>query len=167
MMNTMRQDNFELTGRHVLYMVLGFFGAVFAANAIFIYFALSTFSGLDVENPYEKGRAYNAEIAAARAQAERGWTVDVTHGRTPGGGLKLKVAPKDKSGAIVTGLAFSATLKRPTQASADQTAMLRETEAGVYVGALNVPLKGQWLLELVAYRDRERVYLSRNRILLK
>ena len=33
-------------GRHVLFMFLGFFGAVFAVNGYFLYEALSTHSGV-------------------------------------------------------------------------------------------------------------------------
>ena len=49
----------ELTGRHVLYMILGFFGVVLLANVVFVYLAMDTFTGLATEGAYVKGLSYN------------------------------------------------------------------------------------------------------------
>ena len=73
-----------LTGRMVLLMLVGFFGVMLAVNFVFATYAVKTFSGLDSDNPYDSGLAYNKEIAAAKAQADLGWTVDLT--RTPDAG---------------------------------------------------------------------------------
>ena len=48
-----------LRGVHVLLMVLGFFGVIFAANLVFVFVSLETFSGIETENAYEVGRNYN------------------------------------------------------------------------------------------------------------
>jgi len=72
-----------LTGRLVLLMIIGFFGVMLLVNAVMAIFAVKTFSGLDADNPYDTGLAYNKDIAAARAQGELGWTVELT--RTPNG----------------------------------------------------------------------------------
>lgn len=55
----------ELTGRIVLTWLVGFFAVVFAVNGVMAVAAISTFSGLDSDSPYQAGLAFDAEIAAA------------------------------------------------------------------------------------------------------
>ena len=66
----------KIEGRHVFYMLLGFFGVMAGVNAIFVYFALTSFSGISVEDSYLKGLDYNAEIASSKDQASRNWVGD-------------------------------------------------------------------------------------------
>ena len=42
----------KLTGRAVLLLLVGFFGVIFATNAIFITAAVRTFRGEDEAKPY-------------------------------------------------------------------------------------------------------------------
>ena len=70
----------ELTGRRVVAILGLFFLVMFAANIALIYFALHTPHGSELENFYDASQAFNAQIAEARAQTERGWKVDVTTG---------------------------------------------------------------------------------------
>ena len=53
-----------IQGRHVLAGLAGFFGLMLLANAVFVYFAVATFSGGDTSKPYQKGLHYNQTIAA-------------------------------------------------------------------------------------------------------
>ncbi|SHL56775.1 Nitrogen fixation protein FixH [Roseibium suaedae] len=156
----------ELTGRGVLMWLLGFFGLVFAANGVFIYYALGTFPGVVVESSYKAGQEYNQTIAAATAQSERGWKVgvDLTRGLTGSGDVRVEA--RDKTGAPLTGLAFTATLKHPVYQGQDLTVDLGETESGVYTGKLDALPAGNWQLEVVAMQNGERIFLSENRVFL-
>ena len=58
-----------LSGRTVLFILLGFFGVVIGVNAVMAALAIGTMPGLENETPYQAGIGYNAEIGAARAQA--------------------------------------------------------------------------------------------------
>jgi len=61
-----------LNGWKVLAMFVGFFLVVGAVDGLMIYKALGTFSGEVTPHPYERGLAYNKEIAAgARAGGAR------------------------------------------------------------------------------------------------
>jgi nitrogen fixation protein FixH len=62
-----------ITGRHVLYAMLIFFGVIFVVNGVFIYLARSTFTGVSTEDAYHKGLAYNDVIRAAGSQHTLGW----------------------------------------------------------------------------------------------
>ncbi|MEX0814747.1 MAG: FixH family protein, partial [Dongiaceae bacterium] len=48
-----------------------------AVNAALVYLALDSFSGLETEGAYRRGVAYDATLAAARAQGEMGWRVAI------------------------------------------------------------------------------------------
>ena len=67
-----------LTGRHVLAMVLAFFTVVMGVNAIFAYIAISGFSGIETEDAYVKGLAYNETFGRrgmrnARSGGQSSW----------------------------------------------------------------------------------------------
>lgn len=57
-------------GRIVLITLLGFFLVVACVDAVFVYKALKSNSGLVVENPYEMGLNYNEIIEQARELKE-------------------------------------------------------------------------------------------------
>ncbi len=71
--------------------VAGFL-VVIAVNGTMLFFATSTFSGLSVERAFERGNAYNAEIAAERAQAARGFDFDVVLAARGGGVYAAEIA---------------------------------------------------------------------------
>lgn len=156
----------ELTGRGVLFWLLGFFGLVFLVNGIFIWVALGSFPGVVVESSYHAGQVYNQDIAAAQAQAERGWQVGVDLTRALSGGGDIRVEARDKSGAPLTGLEFTARLKHPAYEGKDQTVALTETESGIYKGKAEDLPAGNWQLEVEALRDGKRLFLSENRLFL-
>ena len=45
----------KLTGWHVLWIMLGFFGLMFTVNGIFLYHAITSFPGEDVKKSYLQG----------------------------------------------------------------------------------------------------------------
>ncbi|HEX7776770.1 MAG TPA: FixH family protein, partial [Parvibaculum sp.] len=51
-----------LTGRRFLFVLLASFALVFGVNGILIYKALSTFDGIEVDDAYQRGRAYNQTL---------------------------------------------------------------------------------------------------------
>jgi nitrogen fixation protein FixH len=159
--------NDMLTGRHVFYLLLGFFGVVFAVNGVFVFYAVTGFSGVETKNAYEAGLAFNQEINAAREQGQRRWKVAVERGVTADGAVSFKVTPKDSEGNVLTGLSVSAQFKRPVDAGLDRAARLKEVESGVYETAVALPAKGQWIFELTALQGERELYRSRNRIIVK
>ncbi|MDP6343656.1 MAG: FixH family protein, partial [Alphaproteobacteria bacterium] len=54
-----------LTGRDVLWLLLGFFALIIVVNGIFVVLALNSFSGVSTENAYRQGLAYNQTLQAA------------------------------------------------------------------------------------------------------
>lgn len=134
------------------------FAVVIVVNGFLIFFATSTFNGLETSNPYERGVAYNKEIAAADAQTALGWTAEfaLTGVKSIEGqdGRKaaLRLRLRDRDAAPVDGLTIVATLRRPTQAGLDQTVELLPGAPGEYGAVATVPLAGLWDIKIVAER---------------
>lgn len=62
----------EITGRTVLFGMVGFFGLIIGVNLVMAYYAVTTFSGLEVQNSYDASQGYDA---ARDAQLALGWSV--------------------------------------------------------------------------------------------
>lgn len=157
----------RLTGRGVLMWLIGFFVVIFAANGAFIYYALSSWTGLEVESSYKAGQSYQGEIDAAAMQVARGWKVDGHLSRDAGGLGSLRLVAHDHDGAPLTGLTFTARLERPTHRAEDRTVTLAEKEVGIYVGTLDNLEAGQWDMHLEGANADGVVFRSRNRVFLK
>lgn len=151
-----------LDGRKALAMIVGFFLFVGAVNGVMIYKALKTFSGEVVAHPYERGLAYNSDIARAREQAARDWKVEARLARLANGETEIRVTAKDADGAV-TGVEMSALLAAPAALSKDVRIALVETAPGRYEGRAAAPA-GQRDLVLTALRGGQEVFRSRNRI---
>ncbi|GAB2178736.1 FixH family protein [Dongia sp. agr-C8] len=129
-------------------MVLLMLGVV-VVNGVMIFFAQSTFSGLDTTKAYQQGIEYNAILKEAAASAALGWTAKTTV--TPAtGGRHLAVTITDKAGRPVQGLTVAAHLVRPVSTAFDQRLTLRSEGAGIYGADVILPANGSWELRLSA-----------------
>ena len=102
----------EVTGRTVLFWLLGFFGFVFAVNGVLVKAATSTFAGLETTSSYKAGLMFRQELQSAQRQAALHWRVD---GKLvdKGGEAVLDLTIRDDKGAPVTGLTAMARLAHP------------------------------------------------------
>jgi nitrogen fixation protein FixH len=155
-----------LSGRTVLFALIGFFAVVIGVNVTMMTLAISTMPGTEVESPYLAGIKYNAEISAARAQAARGWRMTSHVDRTGDGRAVVTIEARDRNGTPLAGLALSAKLARPTDKRVDRTFALAERSAGRYSGDAVDVVAGIWDLEVKADRGGERLFRSKNRITL-
>lgn len=152
-----------LTGGRVLLLLVSFFGTVAAVDAGMIYAALTTFRGEDTSHAYEKGLAYNRNIAVAREQSAREWKVEASIRRGQSMERIVSVALRDAAGADLSGLKVTATIRAPVDGKKDLALQLKETSPGRYEasGAID----GGWRdLVLSAERDSREVFRSKSRI---
>jgi nitrogen fixation protein FixH len=156
-----------LTGRAVFASLLAFFGVVISVNGMMIALAIGTLPGLESEKPYQAGATYNAEIETARGQAARRWTVASHVDRNASGHAAVRVEARDADGAPLGGLTVTARLMRPTDQRSDRAMRLGEREPGTYLGEAADVAPGVWDVELEAARASERLFRSRNRIILE
>ena len=115
------------------------FVVIITVNAVLVVFSLSTWTGLETEDAYNKGLGYNKVLAAAEAQRARGWSASMAYAD---GALEVELA--DRTGSGITGLTVTAALIRPTHEGYDQTVILRETAPGRYALPVTFPLAGNW-----------------------
>ncbi len=154
-----------LTGRKVLAMLVAFFGVVFTVNFVMLRLATGTFGGVETDSAYREGLAFNGQLAAARAQDERGWKVDAALSRGADGVL-VRIDVKDKAGLGVTGLDGNVVLARPADRREDRSAALLRDPDGRYQAVLKDLDPGAWDLVIRFDRSGERLFLSKSRVIL-
>jgi nitrogen fixation protein FixH len=153
-----------LTGWSVLGILLGSFAAVGSINATMIYYAVSTFRGEVEPHPYEHGLAYNRDIAAARTQAARHWSVSA-HVVNSGAMKTIEARFQNGDKAAVDGLTVTANLEFATDMTRDRHVVLSEATPGVYRGQVAAET-GNWELVIDAKRGAKQIFLSRSRIMI-
>jgi nitrogen fixation protein FixH len=155
-----------ITGRFVLIAVVSFFAVVIGVNMVMMRLAIATLPGTEVDSAYSASLAYQKEIQAAHRQNKRDWKVDAHLERQPDGTARLGVDARAQDGAPLAGLSVFGRLERPTDRRADQVFGMTESGGGSYRGAAQGVAAGQWDLVIEADRDGERLFLSRNRVVL-
>jgi nitrogen fixation protein FixH len=128
------------------YIFIGVFAMVMAVNLVMVWLAGSTFPGMSIERPYEKGLAFNLALEEARRQDALGWTVETSIEPSPGTGAGLIVAQlyRDRAGRPIEGLTVRVRLTRPTGQDLAQDAVLIPGGPGHHAALIPVPLPGQW-----------------------
>jgi nitrogen fixation protein FixH len=155
-----------ITGRFVLIAVVSFFAVVIGVNMVMMRLAIATLPGTEVDSAYSASLAYQKEIQAAHRQNQRDWKVDAHIERQPDGTARLRLDARAQDGAPFAGLSVFGRLERPTDRRADQVFEMMETGGGSYRGAAQGVAAGQWDLVIEADRDGQRLFLSRNRVVL-
>jgi nitrogen fixation protein FixH len=156
----------EIHGRHVAFILAGFFGVMLAVNGLFTYLAVTTFNGLE-SDAYQKGLHYNEQIRTADRQAALGWSHKLTF--APDGGVLVSIS--DRRGAPVLGLSIAGDIARPVADRLTSTLAFHETGPGTYLApAASLP-PGTWIVSLqatraeppegaTAYQIKERLWLK-------
>jgi nitrogen fixation protein FixH len=156
-----------LTGRKVFLIFACFFGTIASADAVLILSAMRTWSGSEATSPYKAGQLYNSELARARVQDARHWTMTPSAGREPDGGTRIAVDLRDGEGQALTGRTLAAVLERPTDKRADRAVALLEGAAGSYLAVVDGLAPGQWDLVVDVLEGEERAFRRRTRLVLR
>jgi nitrogen fixation protein FixH len=163
--NSEHQTGPRLTGWLVLVYLLAFFGVVTGVNGVMIYEALSTMRGVDTESAYQAGRMFEQDVAMLKAQDTRHWQVDAKLTPVPEG-ARLDLLARDEAGHVLTGMAASASFERPTDRGLDRRIALTEDSSGQFNGKTEL-IRGQWDLVIEISRQGERLFRSKNRVVIK
>ena len=155
-----------LTGRAVLLWLVGFFVVVFAANAVLVRAAISTFGGVETLSSYKAGLQFEQEAGLAHRQDALHWHVDGKLTRDGAGEVLLDVTARDAHGAPLHGLAADARLAHPADDRLDHVIAVHAVGDGAFHGAARAQ-PGQWELIIDLYRRGERVFRSRSRVTLR
>jgi nitrogen fixation protein FixH len=117
----------EFTGKHMLIIMLSFFGVVIGVNLVMAWFANASWSGLIVSNGYVASQSFNSDLQHIRAQQSLGWAVSLSHDAA---GLRFSV--KDKRGNSVNGLSVAGSVQRTVTNRDDIKLDFAETAPGQY-----------------------------------
>jgi nitrogen fixation protein FixH len=132
-----------------------FFAVVLSANAVMVYFAVQSWTGLEYSGYYLKGLRYNDTLAAVAHQEARGWSGEISvveHGRRR---IEFAVTLQDRNGNALTGARAVAAFRRPTHAGHDFRVALEPVGIGRYGRTVTLPLAGQWQVQVELERGGE------------
>ena len=133
-----------LTGRGVLLCLAGFFGLIFATNAIFITEAVKTFRGEDEQLPYLQGVAYNQTLENRAQQVRLGWQASIAAQRTAAGKVLVTVALNQRDGAPEDRASLAGELRHPADENRDRALRFSQVTPGLYRAELAGVAPGNW-----------------------
>ncbi len=134
----------EFTGRHMLIIMVLFFGTIIAVNLTMATLANTTWSGLVVKNSYVASQQFNEKVEAAKAQSALGWTPVLGFSE----GL-ITFQMQGKSGDKIELERVTVVLRHPVGESADRHLTLVRQPDGSFTTTDRVP-DGVWTVETTA-----------------
>ncbi len=150
----------EFTGRHMLLILVAFFGVIITVNVTMATFATSSWTGLVVKNTYVASQQFNDRVAAAQAQRAGGW-----HARSTIEGGEFRFAILDAGDRPIRLASAEVTFRRPVQEAADFRLALVPSSDGTFAAELALA-DGQWIVDVVAdagldepWREISRVFV--------
>lgn len=152
---------FIFGGRHLLLLMLGFFGVVIAVNALLAALAGRSWTGLVVQNAYVASQHYNEELKGAHRQQALGWRSELTTDPQ-----RIVLVLHDRANVPVSGLLLEIRLSRATHEGEDRTLHLRECSPGLYCADIELP-QGLWLAELRTLEASAVSYRKEYRLIVK
>ncbi|MFN7179528.1 FixH family protein [Hyphomonas sp.] len=139
---------------HALLWFLAFFGFMFIVNGIFLWTAITTFPGEDVEKSYAAGLDYNSALARRSLQQEKGWAAEIgLVGTSQGGRIHVRLLTKDA--AALSASSVTAYLRHPADRAMDLLLDLQPISAGEYAADITGIHPGIWTVRLTADIDTE------------
>ncbi len=148
------------TGRHMLTIMITFFAVVIAVNVTMATVAGTSWTGLVVPNSYVASQEFNGRLAAARAQAELGWTATLL---VENGEVRLTIVDREERAVPIR--AASLALRSPATDRKDATIQLERTE-DEFRGPAHIA-DGQWVVEIQAGMAHGGTWRETRRILLR
>lgn len=141
----------KFTGKHMLFVMLGFFGTVIAVNLTMATLATRTFGGTVVDNSYVASQRFNGWLAEGRAQAALGWERRVALGSDRRVEAELTAGGEPLVGARVTAVA-----SHPVGREPDIALTFEPAGNGRYRSVGRLP-EGRWSLHLDVARGGKRL----------
>ncbi|MES0071742.1 FixH family protein [Mesorhizobium sp. M0058] len=151
----------EFTGRHMLAIILAFFGVVITVNLTMATLANTSWTGLVVENTYVASQQFNKKAGEGRAQAALGWTGKLTIAWG-----EVRYGLTDAAGKPVPLHGVKVLFRHPAYEKEDESVTLALASAQEFA-AQHMPRDGVWIIEIDAeaglarpYRDVRRIMIS-------
>ena len=134
------------TGRHMLGIMLAFFGVIIAVNLVMATVATRTFGGKVVENSYVASQRFNDWLAEGRAQDRLGWSTSFSLDRA----RRITIAASTPAGALEAAR-IHAVARHPLGREPDLALTFRPAGGGRYVSTGPLPV-GRWQVQFEIHR---------------
>ena len=155
------KKEFELTGKHVLAIMVTAFSIIIGVNVFMAYSAIGTFPGLETDNSYVASQKFDAQKAA---QEGLGWDVVA---RVDGETLVLEI--NDHAGEPVAPSSIYGLFGRATHVKEDQEPTFGQRSDGAYTAHVGPLGSGNWNLRLnvvaqdgTSFQQRIPIYIKAN-----
>lgn len=161
-MHTENHQQREFTGKHMLIIMIAFFGVIMAVNFTMASLASRSWTGLVVKNSYVASQHYNEELQAARSQRQRGWASSIEYAN---GRMDFVLADRDGNPVVLDQLSVVA--ERPVAENQDRDAVLIHQGKGLYLANIDLA-EGVWNLRIEgnsgdkAFRRDDRIFVNKN-----
>jgi len=143
-MNDKTSTQGEFTGRHMLMIMVAFFGVIITVNLTMAILASTSWTGLVVPNTYVASQKFNGVLEQSRKQAALGWG-----GELSGSGQKVTFELHKADGSEVAIDKVSVIFRRPATETLDHLVQLDLVPGGDFVGSVNLG-EGIWTAEVLA-----------------
>lgn len=150
----------RFTGRHMLMIMLAFFGVIIAVNITMATVAGMSWTGFVVRSSYVAGLEFDDKVAAARKQRALGWSAMLT---IAGGEAAVRLV--DAHGATIPLRTATLTLRSPVSDARDRTVDLSAGAATLDIG------DGAWIADVQAetsdgtpWREARRIHIRDGRL---
>lgn len=151
----------QFTGRHMLAIMVAFFGTIITVNLVMATFANTSWTGLVVQNTYVESQQFNERLAESRAQAALGWkgTLAIADG-------EIRYSLVDASGSPIEVESMTASFRRPAYEAEDWATTLTRNADGSFSTSATVR-DGIWIVSTKAkiaggtpYQEAQRIVVS-------
>lgn len=151
----------KFTGKHMIAVMVLFFGTIITVNMIMAWHATNSWTGLVVKNSYVASQHFNEVTQEKRDQLALGWASDIDYAD----GM-LNVAMTDNNGAAIENAIVTAKLGRPAYEAEDQLVQFGETGTGQYATQADLGA-GVWQADMTVTDAEGAVWTKSYRFLVK
>ena len=151
----------EFTGRHMLVIMIAFFGIIIAINVTMAVMAQKSWTGVVAENTHVSSRQFNAQVAEARTQRALGWSSELV---ISDGVITYRL--NDAENNPVRARSAVAYFRRPVHESADQQVTMAAQADGALTARADLG-DGLWNVVIETEAGLERPYRETRRVTLQ
>ncbi len=158
----------KLTGKHVLFMFLAFFGVIFIVNGIFLSQAIKSFPGEISKKSYVQGINYNDTIHEKHQQVLLGWRseIGVMHSEDTQKNSVLVARFFDKDDQPLNELQVNAVLNQHSSKHQNVSFPMQFSANGEYAHPIDSLETGRWTVQIEVKKSSEIFFKAQKEIFI-
>lgn len=149
------------TGKHMIMVMVAFFGVIIGVNLLMAYYANSTWSGLVVPNSYVASQEFNKTVSDVKEQDARGWKDKLA---ASAGQITFRM--NEANGVPVTLSSVKMVFRRPVTDTADMNIDLAVGPNSVW-SASHALDDGVWIAEIDVTSPNNKPWRDTKRFTVK